>query len=402
MTNWLYLDLNSFFASCEQQENPALRGKPLAIVPMKTDSTSVLAASYPAKAFGIKTGTRVGEAKRLCPELRLAVANHHTYIKYHHQVIAAVESCLPVHSVCSIDEVACELTGSHQNPARAQELALLIKKTLAEKVGVCLTASIGLAPNMYLAKVAADMQKPDGLTLIHKHELPNRLQALGLRDLPGIGSKMENRLWAQGVRDMPTLLSCNETRMRSLWGGILGARMYRLLRGESISVSHRSGQSIGHEHVLPPQQRNYQEAYSVALKLLDKATQRVRRDHQLTRRMHLRVSYISGGRFEETATFDNTCDTSKLSKILLKQWSKVSREEKPIKVSITLSDFISMDQEQLSLFENPQKAELFKCVDEINKKYGGKTLFIASLLEQQKSAPTRIAFQRIPEMDEFE
>src|SRR5262245_5055423 len=94
--NWLFLDLNAFFASCEQQENPALRGKPIIVVQMLTDSTVAIAASYEAKAFGIKTGTRVKEAKHLCPDLVPVQANHKLYSIYHERILEAVNSCVPV------------------------------------------------------------------------------------------------------------------------------------------------------------------------------------------------------------------------------------------------------------------------------------------------------------------
>ena len=109
---WLFLDLNAFFASCEQQENPALRGKPVIVVQMLTDSACAIAASYAAKAFGIKTGTLVREAQRLCPAVIPVQANHRLYTDYHDRILQAVDTCLPVEKVMSIDEVACRLMGT--------------------------------------------------------------------------------------------------------------------------------------------------------------------------------------------------------------------------------------------------------------------------------------------------
>src|SRR5260221_14592985 len=120
--NWLFLDLNAYFASVEQQVTPALRGKPIAVVPMKTDNTCCIAASYEAKAYGIKTGTRVGDAKKLCPGLQLVVAGHAFYVRYHHMIVEAVESCVPVASVLSIDEMICRLTGSQREVSAAVAL----------------------------------------------------------------------------------------------------------------------------------------------------------------------------------------------------------------------------------------------------------------------------------------
>src|ERR1700722_9195393 len=99
--NWLFVDLNSYFASVEQQVRPELRGRPIGVVPMMADTTVLIAASYEAKAFGVRTGTIVADAKRMCPGIELVEARHELYVEYHHKVVEAVESCLPVTAVCS-------------------------------------------------------------------------------------------------------------------------------------------------------------------------------------------------------------------------------------------------------------------------------------------------------------
>ena len=108
--DWLFLDMNSFFASAEQHLQPALRGKPVAVVPTMTDRTCCIAVSYEARPYGIKTGTNVGEARRRCPGLRVVAGRHEDYVRIHHQIIAAVETVLPVTKVCSIDEMVCQLS----------------------------------------------------------------------------------------------------------------------------------------------------------------------------------------------------------------------------------------------------------------------------------------------------
>src|ERR1700682_4651332 len=151
--NWLFLDLNAYFASVEQQVTPALRGKPVAVVPMKTDNTCCIAASYEAKAYGIKTGTRVGDAKKMCPTLTLVEAVPQLYVRYHHAIVDTVSSLIPIESVLSIDEMICKLTGTQQDVPNAVLLAKSIKKALLDRVGECLRCSIGLGPNRYLSKV---------------------------------------------------------------------------------------------------------------------------------------------------------------------------------------------------------------------------------------------------------
>ena len=154
---WLYVDFNSFFASVEQQLRPELRGKPVAIVPVDSDYTSAIAASYEAKAFGIKTGTPIHEAKRLCRDLICVHADHEHYVDFHHRIQEEIQKHIPITEVCSIDEVACRLMDNETSPDRAIEIALSIKRGLAETVGEYVTCSIGIGPNKYLAKVAGEM-----------------------------------------------------------------------------------------------------------------------------------------------------------------------------------------------------------------------------------------------------
>src|ERR1700677_232168 len=152
LLNWLFVDLNSYFASVEQQVRPELRGRPVGVVPMMADTTVCIAASYEAKAFGVRTGTIVADAKRMCPEIVLVEGRHEIYTEYHHRVVEAVESCVPVTSVCSIDEMACRLIGRERPLLNAIDLGMRVKRTIRERVGECLRSSVGLATNRYLAK----------------------------------------------------------------------------------------------------------------------------------------------------------------------------------------------------------------------------------------------------------
>src|SRR6202041_892753 len=204
---WLFLDLNSYFASVEQELRPELRDRPMAVVPLLADTTCCIAASYEAKQYGVRTGTQVAEAKRMCPGILLVEARHELYVDYHHRVIEAVESCLPVTSVMSIDEMACRLLGREQPLLAALELAREVKAAVRRKAGATLRCSIGLGANRYLSKVAADMEKPDGLVALTPDLLHDALARLTPRDLPGVGAQMEKRLQQAGVRTMDQLLA---------------------------------------------------------------------------------------------------------------------------------------------------------------------------------------------------
>ena len=164
--NWLFVDLNSYFASVEQQVRPELRGRPVGVVPMMADTTVCIAASYEAKAFGVRTGTVVADAKKMCPEIVFVEGRHEIYTEYHHRIVEAVESCLPVTAVLSIDEMACRLMGRERPLLAAMELGRKVKARILERVGPMMRSSVGLATNRYLAKVASDMEKPNGLVAL--------------------------------------------------------------------------------------------------------------------------------------------------------------------------------------------------------------------------------------------
>jgi DNA polymerase-4 len=275
---WLFLDLNSYFASVEQELRPELRGRPMAVVPLLADTTCCIAASYEAKQFGVRTGTQVGEAKQLCPGIVLVEARHELYVDYHHRVVEAVESCLPVTSVMSIDEMACRLLGREQPLLAALDLAREVKAAVRRKVGSTLRCSVGLATNRYLSKVASDMEKPDGLVALTPDLLHDALAALTPRDLPGVGARMEKRLHQGGIHTMEQLLALDREQLHTVWGGIGGEKLWHWLRGEDFGDPELEHQkSIGHSHVLSPELRTPEGAYAVANKLLHKAAMRLRK-----------------------------------------------------------------------------------------------------------------------------
>jgi len=222
--NWLFLDLNSYFASVEQQDDSALRRKPIIVAPVMSDTSFAIAASYEAKAFGVRTGTRIGDARRMCPGLICVPARHDVYVDYHHRIVEEVERHLPVTKICSIDEVACALTGPDKLAQNAVAIARRIKAGIAVQVGDCLGSSIGLAPSRLLAKIASNLHKPDGLTLLGADALPGRLLDLDLIALPGIGRNMLRRLNAAGIDSVSDFWTLTPSRARKVWGGIDGER----------------------------------------------------------------------------------------------------------------------------------------------------------------------------------
>lgn len=397
---WLYLDLNSYFASVEQHLNPKLRGRPVAVVPSLTNSTSVIAASYPAKALGVKGGMNVGEAKKLCPSLVLIAGNHRHYVEYHKKIMEAVETCHPITMVSSIDEVAFRLGGRDQNLSNAVLLAKEMKEKILTMVGPSFTSSVGLSTNRFLAKVASDMQKPDGLVVVQQSDIPQKLYRLKPQDLIGIGPRMDIRLRKAGVYTVEKLYSLSIKQMRAIWGGVGGERYYQWLRGVDLELTYRLNQSVGHQHVLPPAMRTMTGVQQVGKKLLNKAAVRLRKLSAWTRHIAVSVRYMDGARWKNDLKMLECQDSFTLQEAFDQMWVTVHIGA-PIKISVTLSDLVHESERNFSFFENGKRVQLSKTMDLINLRWGKDTVYLGSIAQSLDSAPTRIAFTSIPEMDVF-
>jgi DNA polymerase-4 len=397
----LYIDFNSYFASVEQQDRPELRARPVAVLPVMTDTTCCIAASYEAKRFGVKTGTNVGEAKRLCPGLVCVHARHELYVEYHHALLKVLDTCIPVDEVRSIDEMTCTLTGSWRQRDKAMGIARQIKRAIHKNVGECMTSSIGIAPNSFLAKTAADMQKPDGLVVIEQSGLPQALHALELRELCGIGPRMEVRLKRAGIRTVEALCAAGKAELRRAWGGVEGEHMHDLLRGRQVYAPPSERGSVGHSHVLPPELRNDRDARAVMHRMLQKAAMRLRRMGYCAGGMWLSIRYAGTGSWAEEARFLETRDTVELTHVLNALWSRRPRGgPKPMYVGVTLVRLIPATEATPSLFApvRPRSA-LQDTVDRINLRYGKHALYFGGAHGGHEASPLRIAFNRIPDVE---
>jgi len=404
MLRTLFIDMNAFFASAEQHLHPPYRGRPLVVAPLNTDATSCIAVSYEARKFGIRTGTLVAEARRLCPGLIVVSSRTEHYVRLHHQIIEAVERVIPVTQVLSIDEMACRLWSEDRPPEAALALAKEVKASIRDQVGPTLKCSAGLAPNSWLAKVASDMQKPDGLTCIQLDELPDRLFSLELRDLPGIGENMERRLQAAGISTVSQLCACSESELERAWGSVVGARWWHQLRGAELASVPTRTQSIGHEHVLPPVLRTARGAHGVLTHLIHKAAARARQAGYRAGKLSISLRFVGGEEWRtETRMTPHTHDTLSLIRAFERLWAKRSRDVdryRIIKVSTTLQELRAEHSVPESLFaEDRELNTLSATMDSINRKFGRQALVLGGMHGSRDSAPDRIAFHSIPSLE---
>ncbi len=399
--NALYVDFNSYFASVEQQLVPELRGKPVGVLAVMAETTCCIAASYEAKAFGIKTGTLVKEARKLCPGMIFVEARPAVYVTFHHKLIEIVESCTHVEKVLSIDEMVCKLTGSQQLPENAIKLAAKIKREINKQFDY-IRCSIGIAPNTFLAKTASNMQKPDGCVLIEQHELPQRLYGLKLRALNGIGKQMEARLNRFKITTVEQLYAANRQQLQSAWGSIEGERMYDKLRGLEPHYVKNARSSLGHSHVMPPEQRNTVGVKAVLHRLLQKACMRMRSYDLLASRVSIKVKFRNQPSWSLESAISPTDNTLRLIEALeafLQHYPQTKNE--PYAVGVSFSGLVTADEVARDLFqieplENEKK--LNKAIDNLNLKFGKNTIYFGGAHDALKDAPMRIAFNHIPDL----
>ena len=389
----LFLDLNSYFASVEQQEHPELRGRPVGVGAVEAESGTIIAASYEAKAFGVRTGTKVGEARQRCPEIVLVHGNHKTYAAYHNAILKAVEDVLPVEKVRSVDEMSFRLIGEEAEPARAIELAKALKTIIRERVGECLRCSIGIAPNTFVAKLGTEMQKPDGLVLIEGHELPDRLACLQLTDFTGINRRMEIRLQAQGIFTGADLCRASQDLLHRAFGSVIGERWWYLLRGYELVEEPTQRRTLGHSHVLPPRLRTEEGTREVLLRLLHKAAARLRSEGLWAEGMAVSVRGIRQNWSFKTR-MPPTQDTHTMQEHVLKAWPQRTFAA-PIQVGVTFYDLKPSAEVTPSLFDSTvERADLSRAVDKLNHKFGKNSVFLAGMEHAKDTAQERIAFNK--------
>lgn len=424
---WLFLDLNSYFASVEQNGNPRLRGKPVAVVPMNTDSTCAIAASYEAKAYGVKTGTKIYEAKKMCPNLHCVLARHDVYVAYHNRIIEEVIKHAPINKIWSIDELSSRIPPSRRSVDAVTAIARNIKEGIWENIGPAISCSIGVAPNSLLAKVAGAMQKPDGLTILRQEDLPGRLFDLRLTDIPGIGANMEKRLNRAGVFTMEQFWNISPKHARRIWGSVQGERFWYWIHGYDFEAPE-TGRNvmIGHSRVLDPELRSAEKARLMARRLLTKATYRLRRKGYYASTLYLSARTIDGRKYGREIVLKNSAndpftflyhldalwEDMMLDIRGLEGWD-VSRRGRVFfkKISVILSGLRMpgeitgdlLDEERQTKVEKLRKHEaLASALDHLQAKYQKETVTLGSVPKTKTGyVGTKIAFSRVPDVEEF-
>ncbi|MBM3544240.1 MAG: type VI secretion protein ImpB [Alphaproteobacteria bacterium] len=411
----LYLDFDCFFAAVAQQVTPALRGRPVGIVPFAgTDRTCIIACSREAKLQGVKNVMSVQEALALCRDLILVPQVPDLYRRAHNALISEINAVLPVDAIKSIDEITCRVAPID----RADPLALgrRIKQRIAKEVSSIITCSIGFGANRQLAKMACKAGKRggdgygDGNLAWHPPDMPAPLLALELEDIPGIGARMKERLAERGIASMRQLLATQPKHMRKLWGNVTGERLWYALHGYDVQAPRAQRGMYGHGRVLPPDHRSLDEAHQASRLLLVKAARRMRRDGYragaLWLWLSIRDSGWSGGR-GLAEIWDDHAALMALEELWREARQDLPPRTRVIQIGVTLGNLTSARVRQLDFFADDDRTRrrweaITESIDALNRKHGRTLVSLGPWMPPPGGyAGGKISYTRIPRIEDF-
>jgi DNA polymerase-4 len=258
---------------------------------------------------------------------------------------------------------------------------------------------VGIGPNTFIAKTASDLVKPDGLVVIEKRELPDRLFELPVRALSGIGKQMEKRLHAHDIRTVLDLAARSRDELRAIWGGVGGDDMFDRIRGEPQASRESQASSISHSSVLGPDHRQPDHAFAVLNRLTQKAAMRLRKARFYAGRLTVGLKYLDGSHWSAEMRLVDTQDTVAFLHALDRLWSKRPTDRRTIlRVEMAFSDFVPEAQHTGSLFASEAKSKsLYEALDKLNARFGKQAVYFASAHKARDRGGMHIAFNHIPD-----
>lgn len=383
-----HVDMNSFFASCEQADHPEYKGKPLIVCgDPKNRAGIVLAASYEAKAYGVKTTMLNHEAKKLCPNAIFVPVRHHYYGEVSRKVMAILDDFTPVKEQASIDEAYLDMTGTEQLFGESREAAEKIQRRIYEELGI--GCSIGISTNKLLAKMASDWKKPMGITEIYESDVETMLWPLPVGELFGVGKKTVEKLDKIGVRTIGDLAALPIEMLRPVFGEAASDYLFNASRGKGSEKLEPDGtvenQSIGNENTYSRDIASVEEANRELLFLCDSVGYRLRKEGKKARCVTIKIKYNDFKVVTRSHTLTAPLESTEAlyraaTELFAANWSG-----KPLRLlGVTASEFD--EGTQLSFFENEKEKKersMDLSVDRLREKFGYNSIKRASLMEKK-------------------
>ncbi len=387
--------MNSYFASVEQQANPFLRGKSVGVCATKTIRGCIIASSIEAKAKGIKTGCRVGDAIMLDPSIVLVENDSNKYRTVTKKILGILMQYTEALELYSIDEAFLDLTGHVQTLEDGARVGREIQQRIQKEVGEWLRCSVGVAATRWLAKFAGDTAPKGTVLILRKHDLPQYYKHVKLTDAWGIGTRMERRLNALGITTLNDLRTFPLSHLvRAL--GTMGYYLWADVNGLELSGLAKSGdpKSIGHSHVLTVR-RDRDLPRRVLMKLCEKTGRRLRALHLQAQGLSVWWSFVDGGGFHRATMyhrpFYHTQDIFLPADALLQQ---SSRDHDVASLAVSVFS-LAPRTNQLSFFDDPVRRDaLTHALDRINDRYGEYTVIQGSMWATDRHVPDRVGFRK--------
>lgn len=380
----IHVDMNAFYASCHQSVDPSLKGKPILVAgdPKKRNGI-ILTASYEARKFGVKTAMLNWQAKRLCPNAIFIRPDHKLYDEISRQVMKILGQFTPNVEIFSIDEAWLDVTGCESLFGNSIQIAHKIQDTIKKKLDI--SCSIGVSYNKLVAKMASDMKKPGGITVITKEDVSKKLWPLPVEKLFGVGRQMTKRLKNINVNYIGDLAKVPIKLLEDSFG-INGKYLHMWANGiDNTPVdpnSRAKAKSMGHSTTLPENVTSYDKAKKIILLLSEEVGRRVRRKNYMGRTvtLTLRDSYFNTITRSTTISYTNTTDDiyDAAKGLLYSHWD----ENTPLRlIGVSLSQ-LTKAVHQISIFdEDEKKQKLNKVIDKIKDRFGEGAIFRAKFLE---------------------
>ena len=380
----LLVDMNSFFASVEQQSNPMLQGKPVLVGGSASKRSVVAAASYEVRPYGVRSGMPLMEAWQRCPEAILVEGTMSKYIDVSHRVFQICGEYTDQMEIYSIDECFLDVTHTQERFGGAREIARAIKRRIRADFG--LTCSVGIASNKILAKLASGMQKPDGLTEIKQEEVGALLEDLPVEKLHGVGDKLRVRLAKMGITTAGTLGRASKNWLKREFG-VMGEALHEMGNGtyDPPVIAYHSEpdiKSVGHSYTLSRNTRDWNVVHRHLLRLSEMVGRRLREHGHSGRTVSLVLRYADMHTFSRQKSIPEYLDDGyAIYLVALSILRQQDRDKRAIRLVGVCVSNLAKGMHQLNLFENPHKRDVLKVMDDINDRYGEFTIKRATLVD---------------------
>lgn len=389
----MHVDLNSAFASIEQQSRPLLRGRPVAVINRRVENTAIVTASYEAKARGVKVGMKFAEAARLAPGLVVVESDPAKYRFVYKKLMAILNDYSADVVMKSIDEGVIDF---HHIPNHRPliEIGYEIKQRLRDEVGSTMRCNVGIGPNRFLAKTAAGLHKPDGLDVITADNLRAVYETMELTDLTGIAGQMEQRLNAVGIDTPIQFLDASAVVLQKVvFKSICGGQWYERLRGYEVDNYKTVTKRVGRQYVLEDRNLTHAEIASRLHHLCESVGSRLRGQDKLARGVYvyaktIQHQYWHGSRMCQLPFYSDQTINSIAQQIFM------SAPEQIKEIGVHCYGLVDDDDSQMSLFGDilAREHQLVDAIDTINQRFGNRTVHSASTLDTGEFVKSKIPF----------